>query len=144
MNKKKTLESLNCQKRELLNKLEKIDKQIDRIENEKLIITGKLRRRLSLFIQGHTEDTRKLNTESYESMVLYLDMYRYKNEIRCEITSNGEFIPKDVKFIGVAICSKDDEFKLTTGLNLAQKRAEIELDKYIVEMIQDEKSSYYL
>lgn len=139
---KKDISGLVRRRRILKKELETINEQIDRAENEKLIIKGQIGRSSVLDIKQTS--VYSLERSVTEFLKLNVEVYRYKNEIRCVLTSDGVLIPADVKFEGVAKCSKDDKFVLTTGLNLAQKRAEKALDAYMEQMIQDRNSAYYM
>lgn len=120
------LRNLNNERRRVEKQLKKIDRQIERIENTRVIAEGTLDFTLVRFdksmldIKGDKVDTTLRFKTKFEG---------YKKEVTCTLT----MLKTGKQFVGKARCAKEDSFDLATGMCLAEDRAIKAVYEYIIE-----------
>ena len=121
------LRNLKNERRRVEKQLKKIDRQIERIENTRVIAEGTLDLntlvrfdKSILDIKGDKVDTTLRFKIKFEG---------YKKEVTCTLT----MLKTGKQFIGKARCAKEDSFDLATGMCLAEDRAIKAVYEYIIE-----------
>lgn len=120
------LRNLNNERRRVEKQLKKIDRQIERIENTRVIAEGTLDFTLVRFdksmldIKGDKVDT---------TLRFKIKFEEYKKEVTCTLT----MLKTCKQFVGKARCTKEDSFDLATGMWLAENRAIKAVYEYIIE-----------
>lgn len=124
------LRNLRNERRRIEKQLEKVDREIDRVENTDVVMEGSLE--LKSLVKIEKSDVLFTNNNIDFGMKFNVRFEKFKNEVVCILTANDEKFEKGMKFKGKAICAIDEEFDLSTGMTLAQNRAVKEVYKYII------------
>lgn len=120
------LRNLENERRRLQKQIAKIDKQIDKVKNTKVISEGYLELivKEKLNIGNRTTDEVRANVK-YE---------RFGNEITCTLSLTDKFLDHET-FVGKAICAEDDAFKEGVGICIAECRAIQKVYEYMAQKL---------
>lgn len=127
------LRNLRNERRRIEKQIEKIDKEIDRVKNTKVLLKGTLD--LNSLVKVEESDTILVDNDIKFDMNFNLKIERYGNEVVCTLNSK-DFRFKGEQFIGKAVCAIDEKFDLATGMTIAQNRAIREVYNYIIGLFE--------